>query len=276
MKFRHFSTEKGMTLIELLAALSLFATLIVLSSTVIIQLVNSEEMTSDDIALKQDTNVLISELRNKFYNGKDELCTTEDTKAKFTEVSNGIINDEGCIGNIDTKKPLSFKLTAINHSRENLSIKTTWASPQQYVLNMRKEFEIPDDMNEECIYHGDTIFPNNILKNKKCNDTLYVTGNAVFRNIEIKQGITLYVKGDMTIENGITIKNSTFIESWGDADFKGIISFHQKSKIIVKNDADFYGEFKQLGNDGSICVQGEKKFHNNLTETDFDHIFDCN
>ena len=63
---KHFLNEEGITLTELLAALSLFAVVSALVMTVLFNVFQNSENISDNAQLRQDANLLVSTLRSHY------------------------------------------------------------------------------------------------------------------------------------------------------------------------------------------------------------------
>ncbi|MBP1947791.1 type II secretion system protein [Virgibacillus litoralis] len=286
MKLRHFSTQKGMTLVELLAALSLFAVLIALSSTVIIQMINSEEKTSENISLKQDTNVLISDLRNQYNSGESKLCFNKDKKSftisNDTTIHNGqdilTINKNGCV-DINNDKSVEIYLATENKGQQ-FSLKTTWANKKEYKVILEDDFNEEDfqdgNTQEQGEFNGNTKFEQDSIK-KNGYTSIIVNGSAWFPNgVDIKQDISLTITKNLYMDEESALFNSVMVDIGKDATFKSDLTLKNKSVITINGDAYFYGDIIQNGNSGSICVKGESFFYTDKTINDYNRIFKCN
>lgn len=242
MKLRQFSTERGMTLVELLAALSLFAVVIALSSTVIFQMVNGEEKTNDNLALKQDTNVLISEFRDQYYKGENKLCFSKNnTDLVISEYT--IINGEyksfnangNCLLNIDNEQSLDLNMTF--HSIEGdqkINIKTYWERKNdlnlQITLNNECKGNNNPDCNEEdenndkakCRYYGSFVFNNLTLENGYCSNRYEVEGSMVIRNhLRIEEDVTFKIfKAATHFQGNIFLSDGAKIITNGHSSFQ--------------------------------------------------------
>lgn len=164
MKNNQLKSEKGLTLIEVLASLSIFAILIVLSSTLIIQLVSSEGKTSDSISLQQHTNVLVAEIRSQFYDDTNSsICFKESqkminkNKTVFKNGDNIIPINSGCIDDIDSSEELSIQLTTNTNTGESFTVETTLTTKEDYVLTLEAKEENPDDFDGEENISGCTF-----------------------------------------------------------------------------------------------------------------------
>src|SRR5699024_7453356 len=112
----------GITLVELLAALGLFVIVIALSSTIIIQLINSEEETGDEIDLTQNSNVLISELRNQYFHSCME-SETESTSCNLQFEYTDNIKIKEFVVNSGEKMQIEDKIIKNVPKQETLPIK---------------------------------------------------------------------------------------------------------------------------------------------------------
>lgn len=252
MNFRQFKNSSGLTLIEVLASLSLLAVLIVLSSTLIIQLVNSEEKTNSTISLQQNTNVLINVIRTQYYQGNSTICLNGEARiinqdeSTFVNGSTSLSYNDGCINGVDTDSPLTVHLVTKNKNAQSLTIETTLTNNDDYILNLE---ENPDDfvlgdMEEACTFEGNTKFNETTLKNKQnqdCYDVYTVHGSAAFM-------------GDLTIHNKVRITVDGNFYVFGNLDFKGA-----KGMICVKKDVktpETVGDF-DIKRNAESCFEPE-------------------
>ncbi|SDQ43235.1 prepilin-type N-terminal cleavage/methylation domain-containing protein [Virgibacillus subterraneus] len=263
MKLRQFSTQKGMTLVELLASISLFAVLIALSSTVIIQMINSEDNTSRQISLNQETNVLVSELRNEYTEKSDEVEDAEkfnicyqkidglDVKQVITflddkQQTKQVNND--CIIGITKQEVLPIEITTANEADQTLTIKTSWRNNDEYVIELKNEEDEKYEFTEDgkfanCDYNQNTRFKNaDDYKKVMFIDDCKVNGSAwIAGDIEVKNKTKLVVEKNLYISDNV--------------------------RIVGKG-----------GNDkaGHLCVKGEIHFPDGKSESDYDIDFKCN
>jgi prepilin-type N-terminal cleavage/methylation domain-containing protein len=267
MKIRHFKNDRGITLVELLAAISLFSIIVVLSSTFLLQILNSEESTSNKIQLTQETNVLINELRSAYHKGDFKLCfsipnglTMSDKSFDhhFSYKELKIVNGEkelttagGCIDTVDTKEPLSIRLTANDNNGQDLTVESTFTNYRESVLIRNQETwaNIVDNKDPLCVYEGNTLFrgkdTNKIqLKNNRCERVYKVNGSAWLSG---KVELTNHVK--LIISNNLYILDDEFLRSSnGDP------------------------------NNGKVCVSGEVYFPDTISKQSqkiYEHIFNC-
>src|SRR5690625_4752329 len=87
-----FNSEKGVTLVELLAVLTLLGIISIIVYSVGFQGFIGEKKTSNTLALNQEANLMMSELRTQYYNGDSKLCTGLREGLEIKEGSSRVIN----------------------------------------------------------------------------------------------------------------------------------------------------------------------------------------
>ncbi|MEN1968218.1 prepilin-type N-terminal cleavage/methylation domain-containing protein [Lentibacillus sp. N15] len=243
MHFRQFYNQKGITLVELLAALSLLAIVITLVSTVIMQLLSNSGKTDDDIKLAQDTNVFITEFRHQYYTGSRvaDLCyesnNTHDVTIKQLEASNGehSLETEGaCIKDINYEKPLSIKATTTNNGSNSFSLTTTWEPKKHYRLAMKTEESDNDDMETaECKYNGSFILDNVIFKREQCANKYNIEGAFVVRDqAVIEKRVKVHIHGSAHFNGDIRMHPESQMTTSGSIQIDGTV-FCGKEKVNV-------------------------------------------
>ena len=265
MLFRKFKNEKGITLVELLAALSLFAVVIALSSTVIVQMMGGAEKANDSISLQQDTNVLMSELRSQYYDGESELCFNIDGK-RFA-IQQLTINDVKVAGNdscikVNRAEPLTIKLTtaSTNDSGEKLSVQTTWNNKEEYVLNItskksggfdeesdfeeivRNENEVYTDYHTKLDGQGSCTFEGNSKFNQgqwgdwnACNNTAVINGHNWFPENTSVNGVNLTVDKNLYADSNFTMERNANIIVKNNARIEGQSILKSTSTVEINN-----------------------------------------
>lgn len=267
MLFRKFKNEDGISLVELLAALSLFAIVIALLSTVIIQMENSEEKASGTISLQQDTNVLLSELRNQYYKRDFKLCysdnnqlvfpmnsSEEDFSIKSLTINSQSISHGNCV-EIAHHEPLSIILTTVNSTDRQITVETTIAQKEKYALHIasnkdgifdkKEDFEdiviedstsfISGDTNDACDFYGNTKFPQTRIK-KPCKEINVYQGSAWFpNNISIGSNVNFTVQKNVYSDKNFELNANTELIIGNSAKLKGPAELGSNSSIEVNN-----------------------------------------
>lgn len=288
MKFRQLSNEKGITLVELLAALSLFAVIIALSSTLIVQLVNNGEKASADVLLKQETNILLSELRNQYYEGESKLCFQNDkifvSNYEIFSGDDPLMIQDGCISNSTetplNQEPLSLTLTTSNDSGQQFVVETAWDKKKTYTINQGSGYaeEVVENDNTKCTDEGNTttcVFEGNtkVSTNDVISNDSTITienGSAIFTNeITIGQDVNVKIKSEnVTFGRDIILdhKASLIMEVSGDSTFEGnILLIQNNHQITIYGDAVFNGDITIGKNNSIITVKGDATFNGDLT-----------
>ncbi|WP_163971641.1 type II secretion system protein [Oceanobacillus halotolerans] len=256
---RQIHNEKGITLVELLAAISLFAVLITLSSTLIFQLMGNETKTNEQITLSQNTNLLINEIRNKYYNGDSRICfnnLVREITISELEVDNGNINN-GCIEGIQEKEPIFIRLTTTDNTGESLTVETTFNNKEDYVRNLqtkdegdldnKEDFEdiIKDDphnftngnTNNSCHFNGNTRFQQRQIGSwNACNNPTVNEGNAWFPNqISIHNNINLAVDHNFFSDETFNLESNAKLNIKNNARLEGPSTLKSDSTFEVNN-----------------------------------------
>ncbi|MFZ3578209.1 PulJ/GspJ family protein [Virgibacillus sp. DJP39] len=243
MKNRQLKNEHGLTLIEVLASLSIFAILIVLSSTLIMQLITSEEVSSST-SLQQNTNVLMAEIRNDYYKVNSPICfddkkgLIDPVKSTFNNSVESLNISNGCI-DVDRNKSLSIHLVTSNKG-DNLTVETTLAKKDAYVLDLK---ENPDDFEEgnidNCTFFNDTKFTSYIHTQN---------GNPGCNQYDFKKSAAF--------QNGLFLQNNSAVVIGGNLYVKGGLTVQPNSTVTVNGDFQVEGE---LDIKGQVCIKGEFK-----------------
>lgn len=274
MKFRQFRNENGLTLIELLAALSLFAVVIALSSTVIIQMVSGESSASDDFSLNQHTNVLISEMRRDYINKVNtsdvsqefNICyQTDAVQIKKMEINNDPVTIENSCTNstYNQKEFLHVELTTQNESDE-FSLETTLNTQKPEKLSLKltniddesiddeDDFEDIDSGEEDsytpgntipswgeriCDFYGNTSFTQTQIGDwNACEYTTIHDGNGWFKKgISIYQGMHVKVDKDLFVDGQFNLEHNADLIVNKDAKLNGRSTLKSNSTMQVNN-----------------------------------------
>src|SRR5699024_1089249 len=183
LPFNFFKHEHGITLVEVLSSIVILAIATVLITGVMGQLFKGETKTSESISLKQDTNVLINQLRHDYYdNDTETLCFNHIgdgirvnlAKTKITN-GNGTLADDGqCIEKVDKSSPVHLTLVTEKtdaDSNEQVEINTTFHSaksddvdvtgPSQILdpadIKWEKKGELPCNIEGDIKWTGEKI-----------------------------------------------------------------------------------------------------------------------
>lgn len=279
--------EHGMTLIELLAAISLFAIFLSIAANFIMQLGNSEDTSSEHITLTQDTNVLMSELSSQYYEGKNNLCTKIDDERlaiQDYQITNGetplVINDDGCIVGVNNNQPLHIQLTTATSSGQTLSVETTWENKGDYALDItiddgskggcsefsnKEDFDniVRDNQNgyteyftnqSYCHYEGNSKFPQGQWGPwNACEDTTVSNGSIWF-----PQSTSIH-KVKITADQDLFADKSFSFEGNADIKIKGNVRFEEQAILKAGSSLETNNLFARK----NVTVQENAKLQTN-------------
>ncbi|WP_068674681.1 type II secretion system protein [Oceanobacillus sp. Castelsardo] len=264
MKNRHFFNQKGLTLVELLAALGLFAVVIALSATVIVQFIGSNEKTSGQISLQQEANIAINELRNQYIQGQDKLCISQsEIDFTFENVKNGNAINE-CIE--VTGNPLSFSLGATSHSDDSIILQTTFNNKKEELViplpiknndegtetpKPPEDFDNEDNMNK-CTFPNDVQFNKYVYiangnSTKRCPDGYLFKKNAAFTN-----GFYIHNHNKVTVEGNLYVLSEFYISNHVDVVVLGNLYVEDRTVIKPNGSLDVKGKICQVNDINNI------------------------
>lgn len=263
MNIKNYKNNKGFTLVELIATISLLTIVIALSSTLIIQLMRTDAKTSDQISLSQETNVLISELRSQYESEDFELEYTDEHKLSFPKRTNDdtlkieqlkIINNgqelskPGSKINVDMESPLHVEITTKNKDSKSFTLETTWENFNDYPLSV--VLNSGEDANKACMgFDKIDDFKNIIDDGEVYNDwenrnTCIYKGNTQF--IQTSMGpwnfceTTSIQQGNAKFINQVTLNNVIF-KVTNNLFAKNKLTFDENAKLYVENNAKVDG-----------------------------------
>ena len=269
---KHFLNEEGITLTELLAALSLFAVVSALVMTVLFNVFQNSENISDNAQLRQDANLLVSTLRSHYNQGDFEvgLNTSNSLLIGGQEVNSSMtssiaelkINGENLISDgVETKSmditadgtPLPIDLTLKNEAGQTYNLFTTIEKPAELAIELQPVPPVLPDGdwvdgytcedivgNTRYAYDPDPQFIPDYCEPPVYTDPIKITGNAwVSRDyhhnvVEMKHdGVGYTVTGNFFVDtNEFNVDNKHFMDVGGDA----LIKY---GKLELKNKTEF-------------------------------------
>ncbi|CDO01625.1 hypothetical protein BN988_00060 [Oceanobacillus picturae] len=294
MNFRQLHNEKGITLVELLAALGLLAIVITLSAGVLMQLLGSEEEASANISLKQNTNVLLSEMRNQFTEGRNICYDGEhgDLEVVSINLTNGeqeLTEENGCFTNANNSEAMQVKLTVKSKTDKTYTTETTWnkSEPYNLAIQLENSDDIDDVENDEedyspgeegdCDYYGNTKFSryqigewNSCLNPTVHDGSAWIINNiSIFQKIKftidhnlftdqslnLEQNANLIVKKSAKLSGPATIKRASNLSIGGHLIAEDNMVLQESTTTQIGKDANFKNGLKLMGN-ASLDVNG--------------------
>ncbi|MFS0673077.1 type II secretion system protein J [Ornithinibacillus sp. 179-J 7C1 HS] len=282
MLFRQLKNEKGLTLVELLATISLFTIIIALSTALIFQLFQNEETSSERINLVQETNVLVNQLKNDYLKESDtlsqytrfNLCLSQPNDI---QISKFVINENeslqivnGCIKEVIAQETLPITITTTNRSGYEITVKTTWKSiknPPPIVLTDEPEEEVPSEFNEvdkivSCIYDGNTKFTVRQIGSWQCPKISINNGSTLFSNNNLSiHDVEFMIDNNLYADKAFRLDNSTEINVGKNAFIEQNLSLYWNTSINVQRNFTSLAE-TLLHNNSNINIGGDAKFNN--------------
>src|SRR5690625_2388847 len=259
-----FNSEKGVTLVELLAVLTLLGIISVIVYSVGFQGFTSEEKASNTLTLNQEANVFISELRSQYYKDKNdtEICAKFkdgieiEAESKFTNGEKELTYVNGCIIDIDKNKPLSLEIIFSNADDQKLKLVTTWNHQQPHIaLDIAEGGDDDDDSPPgEGGDDGDSPPPKIELDFLPCLD------NPEYNNKDIKWDGT-------TLESNCSQHSGENSDKYGT--YKNLVIVNELKLVnnelitIHAKDLTFQDEV-ELGNNAELTLEGTTSFKNEL------------
>jgi prepilin-type N-terminal cleavage/methylation domain-containing protein len=270
--FRHFRNNKGVTLVELLAALSLFAIVMVLVSTTIFQLFKGEDQASNQIEATQLANIALQDLKSQYHNRNDKICLKQtDQNIQIEKSSNGTVSGQ-CIEGINPHESLSITINSLVDTNKPIKVSSTWTNKNGIgidvvLVNEDNNQTIDDEdlnqdncnikiddgrtytvtattINSPCTLDGSSgTFANNVSFYKNTGNnvgTITIIGDVTFlgsltfssTNPNVKE---LIIKGNVTFNDDIIFdKNHTEILVEGNAIFKGEINTNNNPQSSIE------------------------------------------
>ncbi|USK84261.1 PulJ/GspJ family protein [Peribacillus asahii] len=295
---KYISQQSGVTLIELLAALAISTLLIGIVYGVFTYSVQSNNKTQSHINLRQEANLIITEMRKRHQEATanyeicyDELLANELPSKQgllLEKVSIGktTVNQTTCKEEIDPSQALPVQFTLTDQQNHNqFTIDTVIEGRRMNESSVSVPIVKPGVClpNSSEIKEGDKVYSSDTeLKNREVDSVaqnLYAKGtltmkngsmitvgcNAIFeKTVTMHNDSTLLVNGNATFKDKVEIKNGKngggmLIK--GDAYFEDL-DLKNDAKLEVRGNAHFNGEFIKPDK-GSICVKGQATFKNN-------------
>ncbi|QII81240.1 prepilin-type N-terminal cleavage/methylation domain-containing protein [Jeotgalibaca arthritidis] len=274
---KHFLNEKGITLVELLAALSLFAIVSALVMTVLFNVFLNSKNISDNAQLRQDANLLVSTLRSHYNqddleedefevsleNGNILLIDGQEVNSSMTssidelELKNGensisAVNpavNQSMIVKADGT-PLSIDLTLKNEAGQTYNLFTTIEKPEELAIALPvfEKIDVPNRPDPPDTNDYTKVFP------PVYPIDIPITGNIKYVS---SNGYQLIPDGcgDIKIDGDVWLYNTN--------PHNVVEMKHDAPKFIVTKNLFVDSVFK-IHNYHPMDVQGHALFYTNL------------
>ncbi|WLV24127.1 type II secretion system protein [Aciduricibacillus chroicocephali] len=299
------NNEKGLSLVEVLAGLVLLSIISTLTTMILINVFKSNDTAAEEISIKQNANVMMSEFQRQYYETADTtLCFNPPAGLsidKKTTVDNGgapIEMDENyCVHDVVRKEPLNVDLYVKgNNSNKQLALKTTLVKGgQQKLTNTDTVPDAPCPTKRPIDYidltkQKDSSLPCNATGNyiwngkSSCQKPPKIDGNLYITDEFEKDNYNLNVTGTVTFQNEVDLdkhstltigKNACFndetqfddstITVGGSSIFANEFDMDNSNMNIVGN-AQFYREFDV--DDSEVTIGGNAEYFNEFDVED--------
>ncbi|MFJ8255894.1 type II secretion system protein J [Peribacillus asahii] len=225
MRKKYISQQSGVTLIELLAALTISALLIGIVYGIFTYSVQSNNKTQSHINLRQEANLIITEMRKRHQEATanyeicydellaNELPSKQGLSLEKVSVDDVIIDATHCKQEIDPSKALPVKFTLTDQQNRNQFTIDTVIEGRRNSGSVAVEIEKPDKQSfADYLRATGTFVYVNKLELKGSPNIIGETGTVVIReglkeingggsiSIEAKE---IYIKGNVSIKNSI-------------------------------------------------------------------------
>ncbi|MFJ8264554.1 type II secretion system protein J [Peribacillus asahii] len=230
MRKKYISQQSGVTLIELLAALTISALLIGIVYGIFTYSVQSNNKTQSHINLRQEANLIITEMRKRHQEATanyeicydellaNELPSKQGLSLEKVSVDDVIIDATHCKQEIDPSKALSVKFTLTDQQNRNQFTIDTVIEGRRNSGSVAVEIEKPDKQSFADYLRATGIFLDvNTLEIKGGPTIKGEQGTVVVRenfnpnssnNIEI-QAKDIYIQGNVNrSKNSFELGNS--------------------------------------------------------------------
>lgn len=169
MKRKFLLDQSGVTLLEVLVSLAILGFVGTLTFSVLATTIKHEETTSSHITLRQESNVIISSIRNDYQTNSPnyslcpkDLLANNDLEFKDFSINQIIIDKDDCIEIYPSEKT-DVTFTLIDKANKTFNVSTTLeASHVQSSLSIKKDPPIleepPPTVYESFLYENIFIF----------------------------------------------------------------------------------------------------------------------
>lgn len=250
---KFISKQSGITLLELLVTIAISSIFITLIFSILTTTINQNDKTLSHINLRQEANLIITEMRSKHQAGvtyslcKDSLLTNNLVSFEDFRIFNTVTN---CKNDIDPKINMPVKFTLSDNENNMYEIDTIIKGTKGITRNNAIKVVVPTKSTDS--------FYEILTKN---NVAIYGKKYSFHGNIANGENRKIIIKGDINTKNlnGGSMSNISNIEVDGsiylDGGDAGLGSKNSPGKILVNGDfttlngqRHIYGEVYVNGN----------------------------
>ncbi|WLV24126.1 hypothetical protein QR721_10820 [Aciduricibacillus chroicocephali] len=281
--------EKGLSLVEILAGIVLLGIITTLTTIILTNSFDRKETAGKQISLTQETNEMISSLRNEYfreeninnYKNNQKVCFNKGNLDIDLEKTNKSIlegpypngefeqlEDNICLTNFDYSEPVEFTLYTYNDKKE-LHVSSLLPRRIQIGSESNTLAGCAIKLNKPTVYDtlpctakGDTIWTG---KRTSCKETV-IQGNLLSKGALDESSLddkTLYVSKNACFANSIQPRNAK-IEIKRNAEFTNQVEFEIGSTLTVRHNAKFSNQQTQFYDDSTFKIYGDVIFEKGL------------
>lgn len=258
LKNKKEQLQAGLTLVEVLAGIVLLSIIAALSTVILVQIFNDDDQVSKSLSLKQDTNIMLSSIRQQFYDFDTQNLCFEDPNGRITIDSLSSNNGEvkgNCITNFDKNYPVKIKLVTRNTENKKMVVETTLVKGGRqvtYIKGNEKPCEedpkikwvimdtLPCNSTDNIAWDGKKL-ENGCPKDTKdrpihnLQANLNITNQA---NFEGSPGVNFQIAGNVYATNQVHFKNNSLVIG-KSACFKGQLKLNGNDFLKIGGSAQF-------------------------------------
>lgn len=245
--FKIIKNDRGITLLEVLAVLTLLGIVGAVTFNLLTTSVTHTNKTQSHIDLRQEANIILSHLRQKHSNdtpyelNADDLIGRSDVHFEQVYINGQSLFDGPLSPNIEEHLYVAFTL----NDEQNQTFEVDTIIEKRYASNIdpidlpppngktcsiysgstnywdtiRASLELPDPIpaNTTILIEGNLIIPNGkeLVGVSKDNVSIYITGNLTVQHGGKVSGATLHVQGDFDHQSGGHIRDTSIVHVSG-------------------------------------------------------------
>ncbi|WP_075980014.1 prepilin-type N-terminal cleavage/methylation domain-containing protein [Bacillus massilinigeriensis] len=176
MKINSLKSTKGLTLVELLAALALFGIISTIIISVVVSSMNNYKRVNDEILLHDEANYVMTRFVEKIYAASKVEVETQSGCTSLVKITNLVKDNGGQL--VDETVILGFE----NH---NAVVDGEPIQSDSYSFSCDSPTEDPDKTNESRItVNDDTVSIKMSIKDNQSEKTFELNNEVSFEKIE--------------------------------------------------------------------------------------------
>jgi len=286
------NNQRGLSLVEILAGIVLLGIITTFTTIIITNSFDSNDTSAKEISLKQDTNLMISQLRKEFYDGDDAdkpedniICLdnqqgrvrfdleNSEANGKKLESENGKV----CIKGFDRHDPLRLKVLTENDDGKQVNIETTLKKggnrkvsygsgdmdpcelPKVDWSQVKTKKVLPCFADNDLIWTGESL---DSCDKHIIDGNLQISGdvNDSSKKLNLIVNQSLYAKGQALFESKTADNVGANLLIKGNVLFNDEFALRRNDHMVVEKGACFLDRF-QMYKKSSLHVKRNISLH---------------